>query len=74
MPSPGYLALYQRGELARRIEATWAMLAPCRLCPHRCGVDRLRGERGVCRMGATVCLDTEGFFRARAEEALLDLE
>ncbi len=54
MPSPGYLALYQRGELARRIEAAWAMLAPCRLCPHRCGVDRLRGERGVCRMGATV--------------------
>ena len=24
----------------------------CELCPRRCGVNRLRGERGVCRMGA----------------------
>ncbi len=55
---PGYIALYQRGELAYRIEAAWAMLAPCRLCPHRCGVNRLQGERGVCRMGATVRLSS----------------
>lgn len=27
------------------------LLAPCRLCPRRCGVDRLEGQRGVC--GAT---------------------
>jgi len=27
------------------------MMAPCQLCPHRCGVDRLQGERGICRMG-----------------------
>lgn len=32
-------------ELARRI------LAHCRLCAHRCGVDRTRGELGVCRLG-----------------------
>jgi putative pyruvate formate lyase activating enzyme len=48
---PGSLALYHAGELARRVKAAWAMLAPCQLCPHRCGVDRLHGERGVCRMG-----------------------
>ena len=51
MSEPGYLALYQSGELARHIEAAWAMLAPCELCPHCCGVNRLQGERGVCRMG-----------------------
>ena len=28
------------------------MLAPCRLCPHECGVDRLSGDTGVCRMDA----------------------
>jgi len=52
MDTPGYVALYDSGELGRRAEAAWAMLAHCELCPHRCGVDRLAGERGVCRMGA----------------------
>jgi len=28
------------------------MLTPCRLCPHECGVDRLHGQTGICRMGA----------------------
>jgi putative pyruvate formate lyase activating enzyme len=28
--------------------------APCRLCPRQCGVDRTRGERGVCRQPAEV--------------------
>jgi putative pyruvate formate lyase activating enzyme len=51
MTDPGYLALFHTGELAHRVQAAWAMLAPCQLCPHRCGVDRLRGERGVCRIG-----------------------
>ncbi len=51
MDEPGYLALYQCGELARRIESAWALFAPCQLCPHRCGVNRSRGECGVCRVG-----------------------
>jgi putative pyruvate formate lyase activating enzyme len=48
---PAYLGLHRSGELAARIQAAWAMLSPCDLCPHRCGVDRLAGERGACRMG-----------------------
>jgi putative pyruvate formate lyase activating enzyme len=28
------------------------MLEHCELCPHRCGVNRLEGENGICRMGA----------------------
>jgi putative pyruvate formate lyase activating enzyme len=28
------------------------LLANCCLCGHRCGVNRLKGERGVCRAGA----------------------
>lgn len=48
---PGYLDLYRSGELAARIEAAWGMLSRCDLCPHRCGVNRLAGERGICRMG-----------------------
>ena len=49
---PSYLSLHRSGELARRIEIAWALLSHCELCPRRCGVNRLDGERGVCRMGA----------------------
>jgi putative pyruvate formate lyase activating enzyme len=52
--SPGYLTLHKSGELADRIRAARSMLAPCQLCPHLCGVDRLRGQLGICRMGAQV--------------------
>jgi putative pyruvate formate lyase activating enzyme len=48
---PAYLALHRSGELARRQDAAWEMLGACALCPHRCGVNRLAGERGICRMG-----------------------
>jgi putative pyruvate formate lyase activating enzyme len=51
MREPGYWGLHRSGELARRIETAWAMLAHCELCPHRCGANRLDGERGICRMG-----------------------
>ena len=49
---PRYVDLYQRGELQRRAERAWHSLRHCELCPHRCGVDRLSGERGRCRSGA----------------------
>jgi putative pyruvate formate lyase activating enzyme len=48
---PAYLALHRGGQLAARAQAAWALLSHCELCPHRCGVDRLAGERGICRMG-----------------------
>jgi putative pyruvate formate lyase activating enzyme len=51
MCSPSYMTLYQSGDLAQRVDAARSMLAPCQLCPHRCGVDRLHGQRGICRMG-----------------------
>lgn len=51
MTEPSYLSLHASGELAARARTAWALLAACELCPHRCGVDRLAGERGRCRMG-----------------------
>jgi len=30
------------------------MLAPCSVCPRRCGVDRLRGQRGFCGAGKDI--------------------
>jgi len=46
---PSYLALFENGELAARRDIALSMLAACRLCPRDCGVNRLEGERGICR-------------------------
>ena len=46
-----------RREVARsRVAAARAALAECRLCAHRCGVNRLAGERGLCHAGAATCV------------------
>jgi len=45
--------LPDRRRIARsRIQAARAALAECHLCAHHCGVNRLAGERGLCRAGA----------------------
>lgn len=40
-------------ELRERYERSLESLRSCRLCPRECGVDRLAGETGFCRAGAT---------------------
>lgn len=46
---PAYLALERSGVLKRREEELWAIFEKCELCPRRCGVNRLKGELGICR-------------------------
>jgi putative pyruvate formate lyase activating enzyme len=48
---PSYIRLHETGELAGRIKAVRAILRDCTLCPRHCHVNRLEGERGVCRVG-----------------------
>ena len=50
---PAYLELHQTGELKERSEELWAFMESCRLCPRRCGVNRHRRMRGVCRAPGT---------------------
>lgn len=45
----GYLKLHKSGELKRRGEQLWAILANCQLCPRMCGVNKLKGEKGFCQ-------------------------
>jgi putative pyruvate formate lyase activating enzyme len=46
-----YAALYHSGELLHRIGDAYRRLASCDLCPHDCGVNRIKGELGICGAG-----------------------
>jgi putative pyruvate formate lyase activating enzyme len=46
-----YHDLYNSGELLQRVREAYWRLAACDLCPHDCGVDRIRGEVGICGAG-----------------------
>jgi putative pyruvate formate lyase activating enzyme len=48
---PSYVALFDSGELASRVERLVAHLHPCSVCQRLCGVDRLNEETGFCRTG-----------------------
>lgn len=52
MMESSYLAASRSGLLARRIAESRLLLEKCCLCPRRCKVNRLAGERGLCRTGA----------------------
>ncbi|MDZ7263435.1 MAG: radical SAM protein [candidate division KSB1 bacterium] len=69
MFKPAYLALYQSGELQRRIDQLTAILARCTLCPRQCQVNRLQGELGICRAGRDLTIAS--FFPHFGEEAPL---
>jgi putative pyruvate formate lyase activating enzyme len=46
---PAYMKLHKTGELKNRAEELWAIMESCKLCPRRCGVNRLKGMSGACR-------------------------
>jgi len=55
---PAYLALHRVGELVRRADDPWRMMAKCRLCPRQCGVNRIEGQEEFCRVSS---LDIQDF-------------
>jgi putative pyruvate formate lyase activating enzyme len=46
-----YNDLYESGELLLRVREAYQRLAVCDLCPHNCGVNRIKGDRGICGAG-----------------------
>jgi len=54
---PRYLNIKEE-ELDRRIEKVYKLLSPCEVCPRKCGVKRLEGERGFCRSGEEVIVSS----------------
>jgi len=54
---PGYLNIKEE-EFDRRIKKAFKLLSSCELCPHKCRVNRLKGERGFCRSGEEVIISS----------------
>ncbi len=54
---PGYQQLNEKGILKEREDALARLMRDCTLCPRRCHVDRLSGERGFCGLGSAVVLN-----------------
>jgi len=46
-----YLSAYKTGLLAKRAAEAWNMLGNCIVCPRKCRVNRLEGEKGICKTG-----------------------
>jgi putative pyruvate formate lyase activating enzyme len=44
-----YEELEAQGRFADRIEEAYSLFERCSCCPRRCGVNRLKGEKGFCR-------------------------
>lgn len=47
-------------DLRDRAAAAWELLKDCRLCPRRCGVNRLAEELGACRSGSKAIVASFG--------------
>jgi len=54
---PRYLNLKEE-EFDRRIEKAYKLLSSCKVCPHKCRVNRLKGEQGICRSGEEVIVSS----------------
>ncbi len=54
---PRYLEVYHNGSLKKSFEAAFKKLESCAICPRRCGVNRMQGEKAFCRTGlnAKIC-------------------
>jgi len=46
---PAYAKLEEEGKFAQRIEQAYSIFEECQLCPRQCGVNRQKGEKGLCR-------------------------
>lgn len=57
---PAYIRLYKNGELEKRANQAFSILRDCSLCPRECMVDRLAGEKGVCKTGSDILISSYG--------------
>ncbi len=54
---PCYLSLTDK-QWEEKIQKALSMLENCNVCPHKCGVNRLKNEKGFCKTGKEAVVDT----------------
>lgn len=47
--TPLYIETYKSGNLDEKIDILYQRLRNCDICPHGCGVNRIEGEKGICK-------------------------
>jgi len=57
--TPGYIKLSEK-KFNGRIEKLHSILRNCELCPRKCHVNRLKGERGYCKAGKNLEISSYG--------------
>ena len=60
MKQPRSLDAAKSGLLRKNVEKALEALRCCRLCPRQCGVDRLSGEMGMCKVGRSAVVASYG--------------
>lgn len=60
MTQPAYSKAAETGKLDEAIAKAYQRMAACDLCPRKCGVNRLRGEKGHCRTGLQASVASSG--------------
>jgi putative pyruvate formate lyase activating enzyme len=58
--APGYLALFESGELQNRIDKARDTMKCCTICPRNCQVDRIEGTLGICGVGELAPVSSYG--------------
>jgi putative pyruvate formate lyase activating enzyme len=57
---PSYISLCQEGKIDEKIDTLYEILKECKLCPRKCGVNRLLNEHGYCRSGKDLIVSSIG--------------
>ena len=66
---PSYINLIETGKIKEKIKLLYNVLKNCELCPRKCGVNRLKGEKGICKGGKNIAVSS--FFPHFGEESVL---
>lgn len=48
---PAYLESFDNSALKAKIKQAYELLESCTLCPHKCKVNRIEGQKGICKTG-----------------------
>lgn len=51
---PSFLKLHKSGELKKRADDLWNRMESCDICPRKCRINRLAGQKGTCNADSSL--------------------